>query len=217
MRRRMTIEERIEKRRGKLLGHFGTGLVWTPRVLRIAPEWARQIYCLGKTWEFRRAAQPLERVYLLETAPVNAITGVVIFDEAVGSPRCDILQRVKRLSNARVDSPGRNAKGFLEKYAKGHETVWAHHIILVAMFEHPVMVGADDGRGLWMDVPVNPIEGPSVSFREREGFVRLMEDLRDGRHDFWRWDDPAAASAKYAEIRAGFGRGGMDAEKGGAE
>ena len=217
MRRRMTIEERIEKRRGKLLGHFGTGLVWTPRVLRIAPEWARQIYCLGKTWEFRRAAQPLGHVYLLETAPVNAITGIVSFDEAVGSPRCDILQRVKRLSNARVDSPGRNAKGFLEKYAKGHETVWAHHIILVAMFEHPVMVGADDGRGLWMDVPANPIEGPSVSFREREGFFRLMEDLRDGRHDFWRWDDPTVASAKYAEMRAGFGWGGMDTKKDGAQ
>ena len=217
MRKRMTIEERIEKRRGKLLGHFGNGLVWTPRVLRIDPEWARQIYCLKKTWEFRRAAQPLNRVYLLETAPANAITGFVLFDEAVGMPRGDILQGVKRFSNARIDSPGRNAKKFLEKYAKAHETVWAHHIVLVAMFEHPVMAGADDGRGLWMDVPANPIEGPSVSFREREGFFRLMEDLRDGRHDFWRWDDPTVASAKYAEMRAGFGWGGMDTKKDGAQ
>ena len=200
-----------------MLGHFGTWLVWTPRVLRIDPEWARQIYCLEKTWEFRKAAQPLRTVYLLETAPVNAITGVVMFDEAVGAPRSDILQGVKRFSNARVDSPGKNAKGFLEKYAKAHDTVWAHHIALAAMFEHPVMAGADDGGGIWLDIPANPIEGPSVSFREREGFFRLMEDLRDRRHEFWRWDDPAAASAKYAEIRAGFGRGGMDAEKGGAE
>lgn len=215
MRKRMTIEERIEKRRGKLLGHFGTGLVWTPRVLRIDPEWARQIYCLGKTWEFRRAAQPLNRVYLLETAPANAITGFVLFDEAVGRPRGDILQGVKRFSNARIDSPGRNAKKFLEKYAKAHETVWAHHIVLVAMFEHPVMAGADDGRGLWMDIPANPIEGPSVSFKEERGFFRLMEDLHDGRHEFWRWDDPAAASAKYAEIRAGFGWNGMDTGNGG--
>ncbi len=215
MRRRMTIEERIEKRRGKLLGHFGTGLVWTPRVLRIDPWWARQIYCLEKTWEFRRAAQPLNRVYLLETAPANAITGFVFFDEAVGRPRCDILQGVKRFSNARIDSPGRNAKKFLEKYAKAHETVWAHHIVLVAMFEHPVMAGADDGRGLWMDIPANPIEGPSVSFKEEGGFFRLMEDLHDGRHEFWRWDDPAAASAKYAEIRAGFGWCGMDTKKDG--
>ena len=217
MRQRMTIEERIEKRRGKLLGHFETGLVWSPRVLRIDPEWARQIYCLGKTWEFRRKALPLSTVYLLERAPVNAITGVVLFDEAVGAPRCDILQRVKRFSNARIDSPGRNAKKFLEKYVKAHETVWAHHIVLVAMFEHPVMAGADDGRGFWMDVPANPIEGPSVSFKEKEGFFRLMEDLRDGRHEFWRWDDPAAASAKYAEIRAGFGWGGMDTKKDGAQ
>lgn len=201
MSKRMTIEERIEKRRGKMLGHFGTGLVWTPRVLRIDPWWARQIYCLGKTWEFRRAALPLRNVYLLERAPMNAITGVVLFDEAVGAPRCDILQRVKRLSNARVDSPGKNAKVFLEKYAKAHETVWAHHILLVAMFEHPVMADADDGRGLWMDVPANPLEGPSVSFKEKEGFFRLMEELRVGRNEFWRWDDPADASAKYAEIR----------------
>ena len=217
MRKRMTIEERIEKRRGKILGHFGTGLVWSPRVLRIDPEWARQIDCLGKTWEFRRAALPLDRVYLLETAPVNAITGFVLFDEAVGRPRCDILQLVKRLSNARIDSPGRNAKTFLEKYAKAHETVWAHHIVRVAMFEHPVMAGADDGRGLWLDVPANPIEGPSVSFQEKDGFFRLMDELSEGRHDFWRWHDPADASAKYAEIRAGFGWGGMDTKKGGAQ
>ena len=214
MRRRMTIEEKIEKRRGKLLGHFGNGLVWTPRVLRIDPEWARQIYCLKKTWEFRRAALPLGPVYLLETEPVNAVTGVVCFDEAVGAPRCDILQRIKRLSS-RADSPGMKAKRFLEKYAKAHETVWAHHIVLVAMFGHPVMVGVDDGRGLWMDLPANALERPTVSFREKEGFRRLMEDLSDGRHEFWRWDDPAVASAKYAEIRAGFGWNGMDTGNGG--
>ena len=132
-------------------------------------------------------------------------------------PRCDILKGVKLLSNARIDSPGMKAKQFLEKYAKAHETVWAHHILRVAMFEHPVMAGADDGRGLWMDIPANPIEGPSVSFKEEKGFLRLMEDLRDGRHEFWRWDDPAAASAKYAEIRAGFGWGGMDTKKDGAQ
>ena len=214
MRRRMTIEEKIEKRRGKLLGHFGNGLVWTPRVLRIDPEWARQIYCLKKTWEFRRAALPLGPVYLLETEPVNAVTGVVCFDEAVGAPRCDILQRIKRLSS-RADSPGMKAKRFLEKYAKAHETVWAHHIVLSAMFERPVMVGVDDGRGLWMDLPANALERPTVSFREKEGFRRLMEDLSDGRHEFWRWDDPAVASAKYAEIRAGFGWNGMDTGNGG--
>ena len=214
MRRRMTIEERIEKRRGKLLGHFGNGLVWAPRVLRIDPEWARQIYCLGKTWEFRRKALPLHTVYLLETAPVNALTGVVLCDEAGGAPRCDILQRWERLAT-RIDSPGRAAAKFLEKYAKAHETVWAHHIVLSAMFERPVMVGVDDGRGLWMDIPANPLEGISVSFREKEGFRRLMEDLSDGRHEVWRWDDPAAASAKYAEIRASFGWNGMDTGNGG--
>lgn len=214
MRRRMTIEERIEKRRGKLLGHFGNGLVWAPRVLRIDPEWARQIYCLGKTWEFRRKALPLGTVYLLETAPVNAITGVVLFDEAVGGPRCDILKRVKRLSS-HYDSPGRKAAKFLEQYAKEYETVWAHHIIVAAMFEHPVAAGADDGRGFWTDLPANPLEGPSVSFREKEGFARLMDDLREGRHEFWRWEDKAAASAKYAEIRASFGWNGMDTGNGG--
>ena len=212
MRKRMTIEERIEKRRGKLLGHFGNGLVWTPRVLRIDPEWARQIYCLKKTWEFRRAALPLGPVYLLETAPVNAVTGVVCFDEAVGGPRCDILQRVKRLSS-RLDSPGRAAAKFLEKYAKEHESVWAHHIIFAAMFRHPVAAGADDGRGLWVDLPANPLERPTVSFREKVCFGRLLDDLSVGREEFWRWEDPEVAAAKYSEIRAGFGWGGMDTKK----
>ena len=214
MRRRMTIEERIEKRRGKLLGHFGNGLVWTPRVLRIDPKWARQIYCLEKTWEFRRAALPLGLVYLLETAPVNAITGLVFFDEAVGAPRCDILQRVKRLSS-RLDSPGRAAAKFLEEYAKGHDYVWAHHVICVAMFRRPVAAGADDGRGLWADIPANPLERPSVSFREKGCFARLMDGLGKGREEFWRWDGKEEAAAKYAEIRAEPGWNGMDTKNGG--
>ena len=204
MSRRMTIEERIEKRRGRMLGHFGNGAVWTPKhVLRMEPERAREIWTIGRTWEFLRRALPLhERVYVYETGRVRALTGVLMFSEAVATPRCDILAAVRKFSNKRIDSPGPKAKRLLEAFAKSHETVWAHHVVCFAMFRRPVRAGEEDARGLWLDVPANPIEQPTVSFRETDVFFRLLDEFREDP-DFWIWDDPAKPAAMYAEIRAG--------------
>lgn len=218
MSRRMTIEERIEKRRGRMLGHFGNGVVWAPKhVLRMEPARAREIYTLGRTWEFLRRALPLnQRVYVYETEPVRAITGAVMFSEAVATPRGEILAAVRKFSNKRIDSPGPKAKRLLEAFAKSHETVWAHHVVCIAMLGRPIRAGEEDARGLWLDVPANPIEQPSVSFREHDCFFRMLDEFRDDSASFWIWDDPAEVAAKYAEIRAERSWAIRAGEKGGA-
>lgn len=50
------------------------------RVLSIKPKYAKMIYDGRKTWEFRKVAPPIgEPIYIYESAPVSAVTGVLAF------------------------------------------------------------------------------------------------------------------------------------------
>ena len=80
----MSIPQR--KREKKVKGHYGNFETFSPKCLRIDPEFAAQIYRAAKTWEFRKRPLTLsDNIYLFETAPVNAITGVVRFDKIEAS------------------------------------------------------------------------------------------------------------------------------------
>lgn len=53
-------------------------------VMAIKPKYTKAIYEGKKNWEFRKVPPPLfETIYLYESAPVSAITGTVVFGEAV--------------------------------------------------------------------------------------------------------------------------------------
>lgn len=55
-----------------------------PVLMSIHPEYAEKIYSWKKTWEFRKNPPPLfQVVYLYETAPVSAITGLVVFTAGI--------------------------------------------------------------------------------------------------------------------------------------
>lgn len=57
-------------------------------VMAIKPKYAKAIYEGRKNWEFRKAPPPLFKTILLyETAPVSAVTGVVVFGEPVTALR----------------------------------------------------------------------------------------------------------------------------------
>ena len=199
--KRMDIFEKLERRRAKYRGHFGNSVVWAPRVLRIEPEWARQIYVREKTWEFRKKALPLsDNVYLFETAPVNAITGSVNIDVTVSSDADAILACVKRLSDRHFDCPGKRMAAFLKGYAKPFQPVVAHHVHTRRMFERPIAAGVEDERGVFLDVPANPFDTPTFSFRDKESFFRLLDELH-GTPNHRFWEDPAEAVERYDRIR----------------
>ena len=52
--------------------------------MAIKPKYAKAIYEGRKNWEFRKIPPPLFRnIYIYESAPVSAVTGVVCFSGAI--------------------------------------------------------------------------------------------------------------------------------------
>lgn len=202
MRKRLTPLERIEKRDAKLRGHYGNFQTWSPKVLRIDPKFAMRIYRCEKVWEFRKSALTLDdNVYLFETAPVNAITGVVRFDMIVASSENSVLDLVRKASPKRLDPPlDKETRAFLGKYAKSFETVFAHHIVGFKLFAKPIVAGVEDERGFWLDAPGNPIERLVISFRDGKRFVELLSGHRDDPTHYL-WDDPSEAVARFERLR----------------
>ena len=66
-------------------------------VMAIKPKFAKAIYEGRKNWEFRKAPPPLfKTIYLYESAPVSAITGAVVFGEAVTGLPLSVWEIVNR-------------------------------------------------------------------------------------------------------------------------
>lgn len=204
MRRRLTVLERIEKREKKFKGHYGNFQVWAPKVLRIDPEFAARIYRAGKTWEFRKRPLSLsDNIYLFETAPVNAITGLVRFDRIVASVGDSVLDLVKKASCRRLDPPlDKGTRAFLRKWANPYDVVYAHHVVGFKLFSKPILAGVEDARGFWLDAPDNSIEPFYFSFRDGKVFTGLLaEQGEDETH--YVWHDPAEAIERFERIRGG--------------
>ncbi|MBR4523770.1 MAG: hypothetical protein IKO64_06020 [Kiritimatiellae bacterium] len=65
-------------------------------VMAIKPKYAKAIYEGRKNWEFRKTPPPLfKTVFLYETEPVSAVTGAVVFGEAVTGLPMPVLEIVK--------------------------------------------------------------------------------------------------------------------------
>ena len=204
MRRRLTALERIEKREKKVKGHYGNFETFSPKVLRIDPEFAAQIYRAGKTWEFRKRPLTLaDNIYLFETAPVNAITGVVRFDKIVASVGDSVFDLVKKTSFRRLDPPlDKGTRAFLRKYANPYDVVYAHHVVGFKLFSKPILAGVEDARGFWLDAPANPLEPFNFSFRDRRAFVEFLgEQKEDPTH--YVWYDPKEAVERFERLRGG--------------
>ena len=86
-------------------------------VMAIKPKYAKAIYEGRKNWEFRKTPPPLfKTVFLYETEPVSAVTGAVVFGEAVtGLPMC-VWEIVKTNRCFTKNLPG-ISQDELEKYA----------------------------------------------------------------------------------------------------
>lgn len=85
-------------------------------VMAIKPKYATAIYEGKKEWEFRTVPPPIgKEVYLYESAPVSAITGVVKFDEEITA-----INGVSAYLSARLvrDKPGVSLDE-IDKYAGG--------------------------------------------------------------------------------------------------
>lgn len=66
-------------------------------VMAIKPKYAKAIYEGKKNWEFRKVPPPLfKTIYLYESAPVSAITGAVVFGEAVTGVPLSVWEIVKK-------------------------------------------------------------------------------------------------------------------------
>lgn len=199
---KMTVEEKIRRRLERMKGHYGNYAVWCPDVLRIAPAWARQIYRGDKTWEFRKSPLRLHRPYMLfETAPEEAITGEVAFSEVVGTDAAAILEVCRRAAGKLPSRPGRGLAKFLAGYAKPHETVYAHFIVVRRIFARPLRAGAAGDMGAWLDVPRNPLAAATVSFPDIAAGHEFIHRFNDGE-DLWAWDPPEAVEKALADLEA---------------
>lgn len=76
-------------------------------VLAIKPKYAKAIYEGRKNWEFRKAPPPLFKwIYVYESAPVSAVTGMVMFSESVTGLPMAVMEIVKTNKCFRRNLPG---------------------------------------------------------------------------------------------------------------
>lgn len=87
-------------------------------LMSIKPKWAKELYSGKKTVEFRKTApQPGSIVFLYETAPVQAVTGVFQAMAVLSGPAEIVWGTIRVLG--KVWSPGTVTQGMLADYARG--------------------------------------------------------------------------------------------------
>ena len=106
-------------------------------VMAIKPKFAKAIYEGRKNWEFRKAPPPLfKTIYLYESAPVSAITGVVVFGEAVTGLPLAVWEIVKT-NRCFVKNLAGISLFDLEEYA-GKKLVTALRVTEAARLNKPI-------------------------------------------------------------------------------
>lgn len=106
----------------------------TAIVMAIKPKYAKAIYEGRKNWEFRKNPPPLfKTIYLYESAPVSAITGAVVFGEAVTGLPMAVWEIVKTNRCFSKNLPGVTLRE-LEEYA-GEKLVTALRVTDTAQFK----------------------------------------------------------------------------------
>ena len=102
-------------------------------VMAIKPKYAKAIYAGKKNWEFRKVPPPLfKTIYLYESAPVSAITGVVVFGVAVTGVPLAVWEIARKNSCFTKNLTGISFPD-LEKYA-GDKPVTALRVTDAAQF-----------------------------------------------------------------------------------
>lgn len=117
-------------------------LGYTPiLVLAIKPAYAKAIYEGRKNWEFRKAPPPLyKEMFVYESAPVSAITGVIVFAESVTGCPLAVMDMVRTNKCFTKNLPGLSLEA-LETYA-GKKLVTALRVIRSKQFDKPVPFGS---------------------------------------------------------------------------
>ena len=105
--------------------------------MAIKPRYASAIYRGVKTWEFRKVPPPLFRmIYIYESAPISAVTGWVMFSEAVSGIPLVVWDIVKTNTCYTKNLAGISLPD-LEAYA-GKKIVTALHVYKAERFDKPV-------------------------------------------------------------------------------
>ena len=106
-------------------------------VMAIKPKYAKAIYAGKKNWEFRKAPPPLfKTIYLYESAPVSAVTGAVVFGEAVTGLPFSVWEIVKTNRCFTKNLPGIRLSD-LEEYV-GKKLVTALRVTEAGQFKSPI-------------------------------------------------------------------------------
>ena len=110
-------------------------------IMAIKPKYAEAIYSGKKRWEFRKAPPPLFKwLYVYESAPVSAVTGMVMFSESVTGIPIAVMDIVKTNKLYTKNLAGISLPD-LEEYA-GKNLVTALRVYKAERFEKPVPISA---------------------------------------------------------------------------
>ncbi len=110
-------------------------------VLSIKPKYAKMIYEGRKNWEFRKAPPPIcKPMYIYESAPVSAVTGVLIFSFEVKGYVDDVYQLAKYNKLWTRNLPGITVSD-LEDYCRGNPVVSALRVAEARKFDQPGSLG----------------------------------------------------------------------------
>lgn len=106
-------------------------------IMSIKPKYAKAIYEGKKNWEFRKVPPPIgERIYIYESEPVSAVTGIVIFSLKIEGLFASVYTAIAGCKQYCSNKPGISVKE-LEEYAGG-KTVSALRVIDAVKFDRPV-------------------------------------------------------------------------------
>lgn len=89
-------------------------------IMAIKPKYAKAIYEGKKNWEFRKVPPPiLEPIYLYESEPVSAVTGVVYFGVEIRSTPGTVYSFAKNCKSFSCNLPGITEDQLREYTGKG--------------------------------------------------------------------------------------------------
>lgn len=112
-------------------------------IMAIKPKYAKAIYEGKKNWEFRKVPPPLlEPILLYESAPVSAITGMVLFGVEIKSLPSTVYELVRTNKTFCQNQPGITLKE-LQEYAGKKKCVSALRVIEHSRFEKAKLMGVN--------------------------------------------------------------------------
>lgn len=107
-------------------------------VMSLKPEFAQAIYKGKKDWEFRLKAPPIGKwIFIYESAPVSAITGLVLFCGEIKGIPSNVWELMKRDKNWVTNLPGITKDQF-DKYTQSHLFVSALRVMKAERLERKI-------------------------------------------------------------------------------